>query len=110
MDVDFRPRRGGKTYSTIQWWLIEPSKRGVFCIDEREAVRVRQLSIEMCGTNPKYIEQVTVWAKQNIRSIHSQPLRGNSIDFKVVLDNADIILQLLFGNIDHVTWTDGSRV
>jgi len=96
MEVVVGGRGSGKTLAMINW-LREHEYGVLYVATETEAARLRNL----------YDDDGTLGMAARIVPAHQGTLRGSVYRPEVAIDNVDMVLRQLFGDVRVVTMTGG---
>lgn len=99
MEYIIQGRASGKTEYIVGKFLEDPENSFIICINEQEAHRVRNLCHER---NPALTR--TLLIDRIFRS--AGLITGMSRDSKVYIDNVDMLLRSMYGNVQTITATE----
>lgn len=109
IEIFSRPRQGGKTYTTLNWFCADPDQRMIVTITEHEAERLRREAVRMLVPpgNPGQREALKARFRDSIISWRSLDRNRGAGGRQVRIDNADMILREMVGHhndLNGVTW------
>lgn len=102
MEVDIRPRRGGKTTEMLNWYILDPQTRRIITINVQEADRlfklVKPLSI--------LVKREHFLTPDQVKNLQGGG-HGWNREMRIAVDNADMVLTSIIGYpIDRISITE----
>lgn len=101
IEVHISGKRSGRTTAIINTFMLDPENSMIACFSEQEADRVRRLIIDRYPATMKSMFGDDEGAQRKFLEGHvasaSAPRKGQN--YKVYVDNADLILRMLYGDV-----------
>lgn len=99
METIIAGRRSGKTTTIVNAFLRDPENSYIICFNEMEAERVRRLCIDANPEVPRWLLVDHIFRAAGL-------VTGVSRDAKVYIDNLDLLLRSMYGNVVAFTMTE----
>lgn len=99
MEYIIQARQSGKTKYIIDKFLEDPENSYIICINEQEAHRVRNLCQDRRSDLSRMLLVDHIFRAAGL-------ITGMSHQSKVYIDNVDILLRSMYGNVETITMSE----